>query len=62
MMTALCAARNILGANFDLWSINTEPEYHEDAGDAVPIAAQATSRPGGSTTEGETSFFTSLRG
>lgn len=30
MMTALCAARNILGASYDLWAINTEPEYHED--------------------------------
>jgi protoporphyrinogen oxidase len=30
MMTALCAARNILGAKYDLWAINTEPEYHED--------------------------------
>jgi protoporphyrinogen oxidase len=30
MMTAICAAKNILGANFDLWAINTEPEYHEE--------------------------------
>jgi protoporphyrinogen oxidase len=30
MMTALCAARNILGAKHDLWAINTEPEYHEE--------------------------------
>lgn len=30
MMTALCAARNILGANYDLWAINTEPEYQEE--------------------------------
>lgn len=30
MMTAMCAARNILGANYDLWAINTEPEYHEE--------------------------------
>ncbi len=30
MMTALCAARNILGAAHDLWAINTEPEYHEE--------------------------------
>ena len=29
MMTALCAARNIMGASHDLWAINTEPEYHE---------------------------------
>lgn len=31
MMTALCAARNIFGANYDLWAINTEPDYHEEA-------------------------------
>jgi protoporphyrinogen oxidase len=30
MMTAMCAARNILGANYDLWAINTEAEYHEE--------------------------------
>jgi hypothetical protein len=30
MMTAICAAENICGANFDLWAINTEPEYHEE--------------------------------
>jgi protoporphyrinogen oxidase len=29
MMTALYGARNILGANHDLWAVNTEPEYHE---------------------------------
>jgi protoporphyrinogen oxidase len=30
MMTAICAAENICGAKFDLWAINTEPEYHEE--------------------------------
>lgn len=30
MMTALYAARNIMGANYDLWAVNTEPEYHEE--------------------------------
>jgi len=30
MMTALCAARNILGENHDLWAINTEADYHEE--------------------------------
>lgn len=33
MMTALCAARNIQGAHYDLWAINTEPEYHEEKGE-----------------------------
>ena len=30
MMTALGAARNILGAHHDLWAINTEPDYQEE--------------------------------
>jgi len=32
MMTALLAARNILGTGkFDTWNVNTDAEYHEDA-------------------------------
>jgi protoporphyrinogen oxidase len=30
MMTAMCAARNIMGAHYDLWAINTEPDYQEE--------------------------------
>jgi hypothetical protein len=26
----MCAAENICGAKFDLWAINTEPDYHEE--------------------------------
>jgi protoporphyrinogen oxidase len=33
MMTAMLAARNIEGGNFDCWKVNTEAEYHE-AGEA----------------------------
>jgi protoporphyrinogen oxidase len=33
MMTAICAAKNIQGANYDLWAINTEPEYQEEKKD-----------------------------
>lgn len=29
MMTAMLAARNIEGANYDCWQVNTEAEYHE---------------------------------
>ncbi|MBX6316622.1 MAG: FAD-dependent oxidoreductase, partial [Isosphaeraceae bacterium] len=41
MMTALLAARNILGqGRFDTWKVNTDAEYHEEAtpetGRAVP--------------------------
>jgi len=30
MITALYAARNICGSDYDLWAVNTEPEYHEE--------------------------------
>ncbi len=30
MLTAMLAAKNILGANYDLWSVNAEQEYHEE--------------------------------
>jgi protoporphyrinogen oxidase len=30
MMTALYAARNIMGAEYDLWAVNSEPEYNEE--------------------------------
>jgi len=30
MLTAMLAARNILGANYDLWSVNVDEEYHEE--------------------------------
>ena len=31
MMTALLAARNLTGSQFDLWKVNTDAEYHEEA-------------------------------
>ena len=30
MMTALLAARNILGKEYDIWKVNTDAEYHEE--------------------------------
>jgi protoporphyrinogen oxidase len=30
MITALYAARNICGGGYDLWAVNTEPDYHEE--------------------------------
>lgn len=30
MLTAMLAARNILGAKYDLWSVNVDDEYHEE--------------------------------
>jgi hypothetical protein len=29
MLTAILAARNILGDDYDLWQVNVEEEYHE---------------------------------
>ena len=35
MMTALLAARNILGlGQYDTWKVNTDAQYHEGQGDA----------------------------
>jgi len=47
MMTALLAARNMLGlGKFDTWKVNTDAEYHEepgpDKGRAVPRTVSAT--------------------
>lgn len=30
MLTGVFAARNIAGANYDVWSVNVEQEYHEE--------------------------------
>ena len=30
MLTAVLAARNILGAQHDLWDVNADQEYHEE--------------------------------
>jgi len=40
MMTAWCAARNIMGANYDLWAINTEAEYHEQKPEKAATLAE----------------------
>jgi protoporphyrinogen oxidase len=45
MMTGIYAAKNILGAEYDLWAINTESDYHEEhqpaAGAAKPFTPQS---------------------
>jgi protoporphyrinogen oxidase len=33
MLTAVLAARNILGADHDLWDVNADQEYHEEGAD-----------------------------
>jgi protoporphyrinogen oxidase len=30
MLTAMLAVKNILGANYDVWSVNEDKEYHEE--------------------------------
>ena len=34
MMTAMYAARNVMGARYDLWRVNSEAEYHEEKADS----------------------------
>ena len=36
IMTGLLAARNVLGGNFDVWSVNIDAEYHE-SGEVPPL-------------------------
>jgi protoporphyrinogen oxidase len=45
MMTALFAARNIMGAEYDLWAVNTEPEYHEGQQEATRASSSEFRRP-----------------
>ena len=46
MITALYAARNICGADYDLWAVNTEPDYHEEeAGTAAKKREPAYAEP-----------------
>jgi protoporphyrinogen oxidase len=45
MMTALYAARNILGEQHDVWAVNTEPDYHEEKTDSEVTALRELRRP-----------------
>src|SRR4030095_11077715 len=45
MLTAIYAARNIAGERNDVWSVNTEMEYHED-GEAGRRGGVETGRRG----------------
>lgn len=38
MLTAVYAARNIVGEQNDVWSVNTEMEYHEEAREKRAVA------------------------
>ena len=37
MLTAILAARNIMGASNDLWELNIDPEYQEE-GSSLSLA------------------------
>jgi protoporphyrinogen oxidase len=47
MLTALLAARNILGAHYDLWQVNVEGDYHEEGAEVTEheLGEFAPSRP-----------------
>jgi hypothetical protein len=30
MLTAMLSVKNILGANYDVWEVNVDNEYHEE--------------------------------
>jgi protoporphyrinogen oxidase len=42
MLTAMLTVENLHGANHDIWAVNVEEEYHEQAG--KPTGAQGTGR------------------
>lgn len=47
MLTAVLAARNILGGHYDLWDVNADQEYHEEGVDLTEedIIQWNTTRP-----------------
>jgi hypothetical protein len=47
MLTGVFAARNILGANYDLWSVNTDEEYIEEGREVSEdeVSQMALSQP-----------------
>ncbi len=50
MLTAMLAVKNIVGANYDLWMVNAEQEYHEEvtseeAEQGVDLALLASTQP-----------------
>lgn len=48
MLTAMLAVKNILGGSHDLWSVNTEEEYHEEIRDDASPARRAFRHTAGS--------------
>ena len=44
MLTAILAARNIMGSSFDLWQVNVDAEYHEKGGEITEDEVRAMDR------------------
>ena len=44
MMTAMLAAKNLTGGQFNLWNVNTDAEYHEEASQPDTSGRQMPSR------------------
>jgi hypothetical protein len=45
MLTAMMSVQNMRGASHDVWSVNTDYEYHEEQKIEQPAPAAAPSRP-----------------
>lgn len=47
MLTAMLAVKNILGANYDVWEVNVDEEYHEEitAREDSELATVAVTQP-----------------
>jgi len=47
MLTAMLAARNVLGARYDLWEVNVDADYHEEGAECTEeeLKALDASRP-----------------
>ena len=41
MLSAILAVKNIMGESHDVWSVNTEQEYHEAVGQEEEVAQPA---------------------
>lgn len=42
MLTAMMAVANMRGASYDIWSVNTDFEYHEEQRLEEPVKAKAS--------------------
>jgi hypothetical protein len=47
MLTAMLSVKNILGANYDVWGVNVDNEYHEEIreSDESELSLVASTQP-----------------